>query len=167
MSGEGEKMYKGTADCWKKIARDEGVKAFYKGNFTNVVRSIGCALVLVLYDEIIDIDFIHKKDGIQNKIINNLKTKRFDFKSDEILDLHGLDVNEAEYEINRFLEYHYNKSSKYLLIIHGKGTKNQSNKAPIKKLVEKMIISSPHVLAANSAIRSNGGRGATVLLIKN
>tara|TARA_B100001564_G_scaffold188285_1_gene158084 strand:- start:612 stop:1115 length:504 start_codon:yes stop_codon:yes gene_type:complete len=120
-----------------------------------------------LYDDIIDIDFIHKKDGIQNKIINNLKTKRFDFKSDEILDLHGLDVNEAEYEINRFLKYHYNKSSKYLLIIHGKGTKNQSNKAPIKKLVEKMIISSPHVLAANSAIRSNGGRGATVLLIKN
>jgi len=53
MSGEGEKMYKGTADCWKKIAKDEGMAAFYKGNFTNVVRSIGCALVLVLYDELI------------------------------------------------------------------------------------------------------------------
>jgi len=53
MSGEGEKMYKGTADCWKKIAKDEGIAAFYKGNFTNVVRSIGCALVLVLYDELI------------------------------------------------------------------------------------------------------------------
>ena len=46
-------MYKGTADCWKKIAKDEGMAAFYKGNFTNVVRSIGCALVLVLYDELI------------------------------------------------------------------------------------------------------------------
>jgi len=55
MSGEGEKMYKGTMDCWKKIAKDEGAKAFYKGNFTNVLRSIGCALVLVLYDEIIDV----------------------------------------------------------------------------------------------------------------
>merc|ERR1712077_172811 len=55
MSGEGEKMYKGTADCWKKIAKDEGAKALYKGNFTNVLRSIGCALVLVLYDEIIDV----------------------------------------------------------------------------------------------------------------
>ena len=53
------------------------------------------------------------------------------------------------------------------MIIHGKGTKNQSNKAPIKKLVEKIIVSSPNVLAANSAIRSNGGRGATVLLIKS
>merc|ERR1711992_206244 len=55
MSGEGEKMYKGTVDCWKKIVKDEGAKALYKGNFTNVLRSIGCALVLVLYDEIIDV----------------------------------------------------------------------------------------------------------------
>ena len=55
MSGEGDKMYKGTWDCWKKIAKQEGPAAFYKGNFTNVLRSIGCALVLVLYDEIIDV----------------------------------------------------------------------------------------------------------------
>ncbi len=52
MSGEGEKMYKGTMDCWRKIAKDEGSRAFFKGNFTNVLRSIGCALVLVLYDEL-------------------------------------------------------------------------------------------------------------------
>jgi len=53
MSGEGEKMYSGTIDCWKKILRDEGAKAFFKGNYTNVLRSIGCALVLVGYDEMI------------------------------------------------------------------------------------------------------------------
>jgi len=55
MSGSGEKMYSGTLDCWKKILRDEGSKAFFKGNFTNVLRSIGCALVLVGYDEIIEV----------------------------------------------------------------------------------------------------------------
>ena len=55
MSGEGEKMYKGTMDCWGKIIKDEGFAALYKGNFTNVLRSIGCALVLVMYDEIIDV----------------------------------------------------------------------------------------------------------------
>ena len=32
-------------DCWAKIAKDEGMKGFFKGNFTNVLRSIGCALV--------------------------------------------------------------------------------------------------------------------------
>jgi len=55
MSGQGEKMYSGTLDCWKKILRDEGAAAFYKGNLTNVLRSIGCALVLVGYDEIITV----------------------------------------------------------------------------------------------------------------
>ena len=37
------------------FVRDEGSKAFFKGNFTNVIRSIGCALVLVGYDEMITI----------------------------------------------------------------------------------------------------------------
>ncbi|QQP58394.1 Solute carrier family 25 (Mitochondrial carrier_ adenine nucleotide translocator)_ member 5, partial [Caligus rogercresseyi] len=46
-------MYKSTWDCWRKIVQQEGATALYKGNFTNVLRSIGCALVLVLYDEII------------------------------------------------------------------------------------------------------------------
>merc|ERR1712227_700636 len=55
MSGEKEKMYKGTMDCWKKIMKDEGMAGFFKGNFTNVLRSIGCALVLVGYDECIAI----------------------------------------------------------------------------------------------------------------
>jgi len=55
MSGEGEKMYTGTMDCWKKIVKDEGWKALYKGNATNVMRSIGCALVLVGYDECISL----------------------------------------------------------------------------------------------------------------
>jgi len=54
MSGEsGEKMYKGTMDCWKKIIQQEGSKALFKGNFTNVIRSFGCALVLVMYDELL------------------------------------------------------------------------------------------------------------------
>ena len=55
MSGESEKMYSSTTDCWKKIFRDEGAKAFYKGNWINVLRFIGCALVLVGYDELIAI----------------------------------------------------------------------------------------------------------------
>merc|ERR1712130_952577 len=38
MSGEKEKMYKGTMDCWAKIWKDEGPRAFFKGNFTNVLH---------------------------------------------------------------------------------------------------------------------------------
>lgn len=46
-----ELLYKGTVDCWKKIAKNEGSTAFFKGAFSNMVRGVGSALVLVLYDE--------------------------------------------------------------------------------------------------------------------
>jgi len=46
-----ELLYKGTIDCWKKIDNNEGGTAFFKGAFSNMVRGVGSALVLVLYDE--------------------------------------------------------------------------------------------------------------------
>ncbi|XP_016307457.1 ADP/ATP translocase 2-like [Sinocyclocheilus anshuiensis] len=45
-------MYSGTIDCWRKIAHDEGGKAFFKGAWSNVLRGMGGAFVLVLYDEL-------------------------------------------------------------------------------------------------------------------
>jgi solute carrier family 25 (adenine nucleotide translocator) protein 4/5/6/31 len=46
-----EHLYKGTMDCFKKIAAEEGMAAgLYKGFVANIVRSVGGALVLVFYD---------------------------------------------------------------------------------------------------------------------
>ncbi|CAK0836430.1 unnamed protein product [Prorocentrum cordatum] len=46
-----EHLYKGTMDCFKKIAAEEGLaNGLYKGFLANVVRSVGGALVLVFYD---------------------------------------------------------------------------------------------------------------------
>jgi solute carrier family 25 (adenine nucleotide translocator) protein 4/5/6/31 len=45
-----EHIYKGTIDCFKRIAADEGATALYKGFAANILRSVGGALVLVLYD---------------------------------------------------------------------------------------------------------------------
>lgn len=47
-----EQAYKGTLDCWSKIGKQEGPKAFFKGAFSNVLRGTGGALVLVFYDEL-------------------------------------------------------------------------------------------------------------------
>ncbi|KAF2879352.1 hypothetical protein ILUMI_26822 [Ignelater luminosus] len=53
-SGRAKKdmLYKNTLDCWVKIAKSEGIGAFFKGAFSNVLRGTGGALVLVLYDEL-------------------------------------------------------------------------------------------------------------------
>jgi solute carrier family 25 (adenine nucleotide translocator) protein 4/5/6/31 len=46
-----EHIYKGTLHCFQKIAADEGLAAgLYKGFIANVIRSVGGALVLVLYE---------------------------------------------------------------------------------------------------------------------
>lgn len=47
-----DQTYKNTVDCWSKIAKTEGTKAFFKGAFSNVLRGTGGALVLVFYDEL-------------------------------------------------------------------------------------------------------------------
>ena len=57
----GERQYNGTLDCWRKVAQQEGMKAFFKGAWSNVLRGAGGAFVLVLYDEI-------KKVRMQRKL---------------------------------------------------------------------------------------------------
>jgi len=60
MQAGGERMYSGTLDCWRKILKNEGSGAFFKGALSNVLRGAGGALVLVMYDEIkklIDVKF--------------------------------------------------------------------------------------------------------------
>merc|ERR1712083_646332 len=49
-----EKLYNGMADCFQKMLKTEGPRGFFKGALANVLRGTGAALVLVLYDEIIN-----------------------------------------------------------------------------------------------------------------
>lgn len=51
-SGQKTLLYKNTWDCAKKIFKNEGPKAFFKGALSNVFRGTGGALVLAIYDEI-------------------------------------------------------------------------------------------------------------------
>jgi len=51
-AGGKEKLYDGTVDAFRKILAKEGAGAFFKGAFSNVLRGVGGALVLVMYDEL-------------------------------------------------------------------------------------------------------------------
>jgi solute carrier family 25 (adenine nucleotide translocator) protein 4/5/6/31 len=51
---EAEQLYKGMSDCFQKILKDEGAKGFFKGALANILRGTGAAIVLVLYDEIMN-----------------------------------------------------------------------------------------------------------------
>jgi solute carrier family 25 (adenine nucleotide translocator) protein 4/5/6/31 len=45
-------LYKNSLDCFRKIAAEEGPAAFFKGAGANALRTLGSALVLVMYGEI-------------------------------------------------------------------------------------------------------------------
>jgi len=47
-----KRLYKGAAHCARKIIKDEGMKAMFKGAGANILRGTGAALVLVFYGEI-------------------------------------------------------------------------------------------------------------------
>ncbi|KAL7547021.1 hypothetical protein ACHAWF_010343, partial [Thalassiosira exigua] len=49
-----QQLYTGMTDCFGKILKQEGVGGFFKGALANVLRGTGAALVLVIYDEIIN-----------------------------------------------------------------------------------------------------------------
>jgi len=45
-------LYSGTGDCLRKIVAKEGIPALFKGAGANALRTVGSAMVLVLYGEI-------------------------------------------------------------------------------------------------------------------
>jgi solute carrier family 25 (mitochondrial adenine nucleotide translocator), member 4/5/6/31 len=47
-----EWVYQGTMDCFSKIMKNEGTSALFKGAGANALRTVGAAMVLVLYSEI-------------------------------------------------------------------------------------------------------------------
>jgi len=49
---ESEWVYKSTGDCFSKIIKEEGTTALFKGAGANALRTVGAAMVLVLYSEI-------------------------------------------------------------------------------------------------------------------
>jgi len=49
-----DQIYNGMSDCFKKILANEGPKGFFKGALANILRGTGAAIVLVMYDEIMN-----------------------------------------------------------------------------------------------------------------
>merc|ERR1711935_1110101 len=45
-------VYQGTMHCFSKVVADEGMSALFKGAGANALRTVGSALVLVMYGEI-------------------------------------------------------------------------------------------------------------------
>lgn len=50
-SGLEKKLFNNSIQCMKIVYKEEGMVGFFKGNMSNMIRSISSSMVLVLYDE--------------------------------------------------------------------------------------------------------------------
>jgi len=51
-SGKAVLEYKGAIDCFRKTYQQGGLRSFWKGYISNIFRSVGSSLSLLLYDEL-------------------------------------------------------------------------------------------------------------------
>ena len=95
------------------------------------------------------------------------ETKRLRAKKpDSILDIHGQSREEATLSLDRFFLEAKNMSYKKLLIIHGKGNHSEGD-AVLKKMVREYIERCPIAGESGFEKSSNGGTGATWVLLKD
>lgn len=81
------------------------------------------------------------------------------------IDLHGLSVEEALLNLDRFLREASRRGLRKVLIIHGKG--NHSKEGPVLPgAVHDFLRSSPLAGETGIATRDKGGRGATWVIVR-
>ena len=106
----------------------------------------------------------HLKNGVTKRTLKHLKSAIF--KKEQILDLHGFNLEDAYFEFRNFIGQCYKKRQKAIKIIHGKFS-SKSSKNTIKNKIPVWLKLERGVLAFCYAKNNQGGEGVTLVLLKN
>ena len=101
--------------------------------------------------------------GIQNKQFQKLKQGQI--LTEDILDLHGLTIDQARKRVDIFIGDCRQSHLRCVLIIHGKGRPGQPS--VIKTMVNHWLKQINDVIAFVSAKPGDGGTGALYVLLKS
>ncbi|WP_022945277.1 DNA endonuclease SmrA [Pseudoalteromonas ruthenica] len=118
------------------------------------------------YIDLIDpLDFIaYKKDGVQDGVYKNLRLGKYGV--DATLDLHGQSLLQARQALYETVSDCHQRNIRVLLVRHGTGERNRSQKGLLKSYVNHWLKQLSCVLACHSALKPHGGLGATYVLLK-
>lgn len=87
------------------------------------------------------------------------------FPKPPILDLHGLTENEALARLNDFIYQSQKRKISVVLIIHGKGNRNNLHAPILKNSVNEQLRRLDAILAFCSARNEDGGNGAVYVML--
>ena len=120
-------------------------------------------------------NFLSNDEPLPNKDQNNIVMQNIKVKS---FDLHGYSLDQANIEIQDFIETSYNKGISKIKIITGKGLHSDNEKDPyiskdfgiLKNSVPEFIKNNRNLMSMITDIKSadieNGGEGAFYITLK-
>ncbi|WLQ14833.1 DNA endonuclease SmrA [Hahella aquimaris] len=106
----------------------------------------------------------YKKDGVQHGVYKKLRLGQYQIEAR--LDLHRKTVEEARVEVFQFVRDCLRYDLRTVIILHGKGDRNQNQEAIIKSYVNRWLREFDEVLAFHSAQKQHGGSGAVYVLLR-
>ncbi|HAG53026.1 MAG TPA: hypothetical protein DCL21_04490 [Alphaproteobacteria bacterium] len=95
-----------------------------------------------------------------------LKLKNGDIRYQDRIDLHGMLLEQARENLIYFLQTRNQMGLKCVLVIHGKGTNQDSNMGQIKQRIPFWLENLDCVLSFTSALPKHGGTGAMYVLLR-
>ena len=110
------------------------------------------------------------KDKIQEEADERLKETDRNYlremKPEARIDLHGLHQDEAEARLNTFVTDCQRRGIRKIMIVHGKGIHSNGSDPVLGELVRKFIERDKRLGASGHPDRTQGGSGATWVIIK-
>lgn len=106
----------------------------------------------------------YKRPGIQDGVYRKLRLGRYEIEAR--LDLHRRNLAQAEKEINRFLRDCLEHDIRTVLILPGKGERNDTTPAVLKSHLVHWLREIEIVQAFHTAQPQHGGTGAFYVLLK-
>jgi DNA-nicking Smr family endonuclease len=107
------------------------------------------------------------RKGLRPKILANLRQGKVPYQ--DHLDLHGLNVRQAEEAIVEFIQRSVSLRRSCLLVIHGRGHRSPDGVPVLKRSLERLLLRWPikrHILAFATAQPIDGGLGASYVLLR-
>ncbi len=106
-----------------------------------------------------------RKDGLSPKDFKQLK--RGKYIVEDWIDLHGHTVEESKQRISEFIRYSLLGGKRCVRIVHGKGRQSHKGIPRLKIATHQLLRQNQHVLGYCRAPQSDGGGGATYVLLKS
>ena len=105
--------------------------------------------------------------GLDPRLVRQLRAGAFAYQRH--VDLHGLRIEEARVEVDRFLERAHRDGQRCVLIVHGRGLNSDGGRPVLKRWLLDWLARGPGarlVLAFTSARPCDGGAGALYILLR-